>query len=299
MEYQSGDTIQGRVSDLHSLKDRLRTMTPQAILAELDEKTVRAEKAGEKLNSNTLLAYYDVLDEANPVKIPKSAYKKSIARFAREHPEYLGNAAKVQSDSGGKLRGALNHFQLHRIAVAAVLAIVICLGTSAVALELPQMLIAWGQDVFQLTPAGGDMQLEQPTGEGFHSLDEALAHYNVHTYRPTWVPEQMMLSDIQVMQTDAWTSFIATYTLEADGSDAAIIKIIEYQNRADIPDIAYEDNGSDERSTQTIGDLTVYITSNVGMTRASWMSDHCISSIAGTFTDSEIQQIVKSIKMEG
>lgn len=76
-------------SELSRLKDHLRTMDPSAIMYELTERNENAETKGEELDALIILAYYDVLDEVDPITVSKWAYQKSFARFKRDHPEFF------------------------------------------------------------------------------------------------------------------------------------------------------------------------------------------------------------------
>ena len=72
MDLRPQDTIirSNGDSDLQALRERLRKMTVNQLLQELDELTKQAEDVGEELDPHIVLVYYDVLDEIDPVPVP-------------------------------------------------------------------------------------------------------------------------------------------------------------------------------------------------------------------------------------
>ena len=264
MEYKHGDTILGesRVSDLQGLKERLRSMPPEAILAELDRWV--------------------------------QAYETSRALFAQEHPEYMEPAPAAQP--GGKRRFRTRG---RRLSLAAAIALLIVGGTVAFAFELPQrLLVSMGFETFQVRLPSGDMRLEHPTEEGYYSLEDALEDYGIHTYVPTWMPEDMKLTDIIVAPDSRWSSFIAAYSATSpDCADEAFIRIVAYNEAEYLPVNIYEDDG--ERISSAHSDLQFLVTSNLEMSRILWQSGNYVGNVWGPFSEAQVSEIINSIRMEG
>lgn len=287
-------------SDTHSLKEHLRSMSPDAIQAELDERTAQAESTGGELDIEVALVYYEILDEVDPVDIPPNAQAESLSRIYQQHPEY--KPARTPEDktlTPAPRRGIFHIFKANYVAAVVAVILMFAIGTVAFALDLPAKIYVWGKDRFSFGPASGDMRLEQPTEDGFYSLEDALTHYGIETYLPTWMPEQMKLDEVTVMKRTDWTSFISVYVFKETGEYAATIKIMRYLDSESIPVVTFEDAGEKMRSTISAGDIEVNVTENEDDFRASWEADSCIGNIYGVFTESEIERIVKSIRMGG
>ena len=296
MKDHYGGTIhqENGVSDLHSLKDRLRSMNAQQILAELDKRTQTAAETGEELDANIILAYYEVLDEVDPIAVPDGAYEKSREIFTREHPEYVSPDLKRTTP----IKRGRQILRGHRLAFAALLIFLLIGGTAAVAFELPQkLLLSFGFDTFLLGPTSGDMRLSQPSASGYYTLEEALADSGIQTYVPTWMPERVKLNDVVVESGEYWNTFIATYHTTENNSFVGIVRIMEYHDAQHMPVDKYEDNGTRIIDMLPGTDIQFVISSNTDDIRVNWQSENCVGDIMGTFTESEIDEIVKSIKL--
>ena len=295
MEYKHGDTILGesRVSDLQGLKERLRSMPPEAILAELDRWVQAEEQAGREPDADVISACYEVLDEVDPVPVPDRAYETSRALFAQEHPEYMEPAPAAPP--GGKRRFRPRG---RRLSLAAAIALLIVGGTVAFAFELPQrLLVSMGFETFLVRSANDDMQLEIPTEDGYFTLEDALQDYGIQTYTPTWLPEGLKLTDVSIVPGDKWDTFIALYQPATADQKAAFIKVTAYDFAQDMPVSIYEDNGNRATISSSNPPIDFIVTSNIDETRISWQTGSCVSSILGTFSDSDIQNIISSMKL--
>ena len=293
MEKKHGDTICGscRVSDLHQLKERLRSMTPAQLLAELEEQTRSARETGGALNPEVISAYYEVLDEIDPIPVPDHAYEHSRAEFARRHPELLPAGA----DHAAPTRRRRFSFRRHRLPLVALLIFFAIGGTAAVAFELPQrLLLAMGIETFSVGNIRDEMRLDTPTEEGYYTLEDALTDYGIYTYTPTWMPENMRLNDIIITSNERKDSFIAVYYSSGNQNRSSFIRITAYETEGDFPIRTYEDNGY--RINSPANGLDFWITANLDETLVIWKSDTCIGNIWGEFTDVQIMEIINSIK---
>lgn len=299
MDQLSRDTISesDRVSDLQVLQERLRTMTVDQVLQELDELTEQAENIGEELDPHIVLIYYDIMDELAPISVPKFEKAASKKRFAVDYPEYMG--VQTESKDLQKSNRMLAHLYSRRAIVAAALLVAFALSSVVFALEVPQSLITWAEKTFSFgLPTGSDMCLETPTEEGFYTLDDALHYNGVSTYTPQWIPARFKLEDIAISKNDAWTSYIAIFSPLKESSDSCMIKIINYEEGCTPPDITYEDNGVENRDIREIGNLTVQITENMDLYRITCNYANCLISISGTFTDKEVDQIIEHMTLK-
>lgn len=294
MEYASRDILLDSfgVSDLQGLKQRLRCMPENEIFLELDRITEEARQKEEELDPHITLIYYEVMDELHPISIPKNAKAKAKARFAKDYPEYMmgGNyPSKVQTVSF--------HLHTRRAVIIAALVAVFALGSVAVAFDLPQHLIVWGEETFHINAGrGSDMRLESPTGEGFYTLEDALSFYNVSTCTPQWLPARFKLESVAVNESEYWTSFIAVFNSVDESTDSCVIKIMKYDDPTLSPNLTYEDNGAGNRETKIAGDLALQITENNNLYRISWESGSCLSSIVGIFSEDEVNEIIEHIE---
>lgn len=300
MKRNPGDTINEEefsASGVHSLKEHLQTLDADQVLAELNEKTSQAQARGEELDPHIVLAYYDVLDGLAPIDIPAGAKTSSISSFVSEHPNFtLDESVPAQQTPKRRIFMNLRH---HRVAAALLTLVILATFTSvAVALEWPQKIYIWGIDTFQLGPTCGDMRLETPTEDGYSSLEDALSDYGVSTYTPSWMPKTVKLDDIAVSKSELWTSFYAIYVLKEDSSDFGAVKITVYNDLSKIPTVKYEDNGEGSRYFIELDGMDVVVSENEGDFRATWKVGNCTGIVYGGFSQSEIEKIVRELKLE-
>lgn len=300
MKRNPGDTINEEefsASDVHSLKEHLKTLNADQVLAELNEKTALALAHGEELDPHIVLAYYDVLDELAPVKIPAGSKNSSISDFVSEHPDFtLEESIPAQRTPKQRIFMNLRH---HRVAAALLVLVILATFTSvAVALEWPQKIYTWGIDTFQLGPTCGVMRLETPTEDGYSSLEDALSDYGVSTYTPSWMPKIVKLDNVAVSPNELWTSFYAIYVLKDDSSDYGAVKITVYDDLSKMPTIKFEDNGEGSRYFIEVDGVYVVVSENEEDFRATWKIGNCTGVVYGEFSQSEIEEVVRNLKME-
>ena len=278
---------------LSRARQRLRSMPPEAILAELDRWVQAEEQASREPDADVISACYEVLDEVDPVPVPDRAYETSRALFAQEHPEYMEPAPAAPP--GGKRRFRPRG---RRLSLAAAIALLIVGGTVAFAFELPQrLLVSMGFETFLVGDTRDEMRLDTPTEEGYYTLEDALADYGVRTYTPTWMPEDMKLTNIIVAPDSRWSSFIAAYSSTSpDCADEAFIRIVAYDEAEYVPVNIYEDDG--ERISSAHSDLQFLVTSNLGMSRILWQSGSYVGNVWGPFSEAQVSEIINSIRME-
>lgn len=287
-----------RVSDLQVLQERLRTMTVDQILQELDELTEQAENIGEELDPHIVLIYYDIMDELAPISVPKFAKAASKKHFAVDYPEYMG--VQTERKYLQKPNKILGHLCSRRAVVAAALLVAFAFSGVVAALEVPQSLITWAEKTFSIgAMAGSEMRLEVPTEDGFYTLDDALHYYGISTYTPQWIPARFQLDDIAVSENESWISFIAVFSPLDGSTDSCVIKITSYDDTYDPPDITYEDNGVENREIREVGNLTFQITNNMELDRITCKSSNHMLSILGNFSTKEVDQIIEHITQKG
>lgn len=300
MKRNLGDTINEQdfsASDVHRLKEHLKTLTADQVLAELNEKTAQALAHGEELEPHIILAYYDILDELAPIDIPAGAKTSSTSNFISEHPDFTSED-RLPAQRKPERRFYMN-FRHHRLAAALLtIVIIVTFASVAVALEWPQKIYTWGIDTFQLGPVCGDMRLDTPTGDGYLSLEDALSDYGVRTYTPSWMPKTLKLDDIVVSKNELWTSFFAIYVLKEDSSDYGAVKIMVFNDLSKIPGVEFEDNGEECRYIVEVDGISVLVSENEGDFRASWKSGNCTGVVYGGFSQSEIEKVVRELKVE-
>ena len=298
MEYKHGDTILGesRVSDLQGLKERLRSMPPEAILAELDRWVHAEERAGREPDADVISACYEVLDEVDPVPVPDRAYETSRALFAQEHPEYMEPAPAAQP--GGKRRFRTRG---RRLSLAAAIALLIVGGTVAFAFELPQrLLVSMGFETFLVGETVSNMRLLTPTEDGYYTLEEALTGHGIRTYTPKWMPDDLRLTEIVVTDGALTNVFVASYAAESSGDSApsAVIMISAFKdNDATAPSL-FEDNGTRDTVFSEENNLEFLITANMDQKRINWQAENCIGSVYGSFSEDDVEKIIESISLE-
>ena len=90
MNQLSRDTIPESdcVSDLQVLRERLRTMTVDQVLQELNELTEQAENIGKELDPHIALVYYDIMDELDKL-YPQYQFKKHKGYGTKLHLQCL------------------------------------------------------------------------------------------------------------------------------------------------------------------------------------------------------------------
>ena len=298
MEYKHGDTILGesRVSDLQGLKERLRSMPPEAILAELDRWVQAEEQAGREPDADVISACYEVLDEVDPVPVPDRAYETSRALFAQEHPEYMEPAPAAPP--GGKRRFRPRG---RRLSLAAAIALLIVGGTVAFAFELPQrLLVSMGFETFLIGRETNDMRLLEPSENGYYTLEEALVAHGIHTYTPKWMPDDLRLIDIVCSQGTLTNVFIASYADKSsiDSTPSAAIVISVFNSDGTVPPSLFEDNGTRDIIFSAKNNMEFLISANMDQKRINWQAENCIGSIYGSFSEDDVEKIIESISLE-
>ena len=176
-----------------------------------------------------------------------------------------------------------------RLGFAALFCVVVFVADASGAGVLDR-LIEWGSETFSLRPASGVMELETADENGFHSLQEALAYYEVENPAiPNWIPERYTIDGITVLELDDSIIISGKYT--ADGQKLLI--------RASIPfgeAFTFEKNITDEYTSYPAKNgITFILSGNSKLDRAVWDTGGYAYSITGDITEKELTQMLDSV----
>lgn len=180
------------------------------------------------------------------------------------------------------------------IAVAAVIALVVCIPVTARAFgweDLWEIFARWAKETFSFV-SGADTEVSEPdhvSKEGYTSLQDALAKGNRDPFIvPSWIPDGYKLITVEKDITPVQDTYIAFFKNKEQSLKICIKSYISVdpekieinENLLEI----YEYDG-----------VEYYIFSNMDYVRAVWIKDSYECYISGELTIEEIKTMIDSI----
>lgn len=179
-------------------------------------------------------------------------------------------------------------------ATAAVICIFLCSVLTAQALGFPIMnyIVRWASETFSLTT---DERQDVPPPET-SDTQELLCeegYLEVHgiptTYYPRWLPEGFMLEDVQITETPFETNILFVYKRNEEN-------ILFSINMLQDDSAEHMEQSADRPTVYYVGDIPVYISSNIDTNQAVWRIDCYEYYIAGSFSFEETIKIIDNMK---
>lgn len=274
------------VTDGQTTAREMKTRLREKPLSELMEEIKKLSSISD-CDVDLLCAYLDVLEEKDPVLPPDRDPAAQYERFKEDHAE-LFDAPERAAKQALPRKGRFPRVKKVLTALAAAFCVVVLVADASGAGVIGR-LIEWGTETFSLRPASGVMELETADENGFRSLQEALAYYEVENPAiPTWIPERYTLEKIIVLQLSDSTVVSGRYI--SDGQKLFI--------RASIPfgeAFSFEEKVTEEHTLHTMNGITFLLSKNTNAERAVWDAGGCAYSVAGDLTEKELKQMLDSV----
>lgn len=275
------------VTDGQTTAREMKTRLREKPLSELMEEIKKLSSISD-CDVDLLCAYLDVLEEKDPVLPPDRDPAAQYEKFKEDHAE-LFDAPERAAKQALPRKGRFPRVKKVLTALAAAFCVVVLVADASGAGVIGR-LIEWGTETFSLRPASGVMELETADENGFRSLQEALAYYEVENPAiPNWIPERYTIDGITVLELDDSIIISGKYT--ADGQKFLI--------RASIPfgeAFTFETNIADEYVPYTSKNgISFILSGNSKLDRAVWTTDDYSYSVTGDITEDELKQMLDSI----
>lgn len=275
------------VSDGQLTAQEMKMRLREKPLSELMEEAKKMSSISD-CDIDLLRAYLDVLEEKDPVLPPDHDPAAQYEKFREDHAELFDVPEEMPERPAAPKR----HFPRVRkvlTALAAAFCVVVMVADASGAGVIDR-LIEWGAKTFSLQPASGVMELETADENGFRSLQEALAYYEVEDPAiPTWIPERYAIEEIVILELNDSTIVSGKYT--ADGQKLFIRTSVPFGEA-----FVFEKNVIDKEASYTAKNgITFILSENLGDIRAVWDIDGYAYSATGDVTEKEIKQMLDSI----
>lgn len=180
------------------------------------------------------------------------------------------------------------------IAVAAVIALVICIPVTARAFgweDLWEIFARWAKETFSFV-SGADTEVSEPdqvNEEGYTSLQDALVKSNRDpSIVPSWIPDRFKMDMIKKDVTPVRETFLASY-----GSNEQVLVICIQSFLSADPEKIEINEGLVELYESS--GIEYLIFSNDDQLRAVWIIDSYECYISGELTIEEIKTMIDSI----
>lgn len=275
------------VTDGQTTAREMKTRLREKPLSELMEEIKKLSSISD-CDVDLLCAYLDVLEEKDPVLPPDRDPAAQYEKFKEDHAE-LFDAPERAAKQALPRKGRFPRVKKVLTALAAAFCVVVLVADASGAGVIGR-LIEWGTETFSLRPASGVMELETADENGFRSLQEALAYYEVENPAiPTWIPERYAIKEIIVLKSDNSVIISSRYT--ADNQEFFIRTSVPFGET-----FAFEKNMTDKYTSYTAPNgITFILSGNSGMGRAVWDTNGYAYSVAGDLTEKELKQMLDSV----
>lgn len=276
------------VTDGQTTAREMKTRLREKPLSELTEELKKLSSISD-CDVDLLRAYLDVLEEKDPVLPPDRDPAAQYEKFREDHAELFDAPVREEPKQALPKKGPFPRLKKTLTALAAAFCVVVLVADASGAGVIGR-LIEWGTETFSLRPASGVMELETADENGFRSLEEALAHYEVENPAiPTWIPERYTLEKIIVLKSNDSTIISGKYI--ADYQELFIRTAIPFEEV-----FTFEKNIVDEYVTYTAQNgITSILSGNSDLGRAVWDADGYAYSVVGELTEKELKQMLDSI----
>lgn len=276
------------VTDGQMTAREMKTRLREKPLSELTEELKKLSSISD-CDVDLLRAYLDVLEEKDPVLPPDRDPAAQYEKFREDHAELFDAPVREEPKQALPKKGPFPRLKTALTALAAAFCVVVLVADASGAGVIGR-LIEWGTETFSLRPASGVMELETADENGFRSLEEALAYYEVENPAiPTWIPERYAVEEIIVFESNDSAIISGKYT--ADGQKLLI--------RASIPfgeAFTFETNIADEYVPYTAKNgISFILSGNSKLDRAVWTTDDYSYSVTGDITEDELKQVLDSV----
>lgn len=278
------------VTDGQTTAREMKTRLREKPLSELMEEIKKLSSISD-CDVDLLCAYLDVLEEKDPVLPPDRDPAAQYEKFKEDHAE-LFDAPERAAKQALPRKGRFPRVKKVLTALAAAFCVVVLVADASGAGVIGR-LIEWGTETFSLRPASGVMELETADENGFRSLQEALAYYEVENPAiPTWIPSRYSIDNVVVLKTSKSTIISGRYIADVD---MFFIRVAIENSQA----FTFEEDHTEKHTIHSINHIDFIVSNNFEEKRATWTAGNHIYSINGSLTEDELQRMLDSIQVEG
>lgn len=249
---------------------------------------------GQESDGELLLYVMEVLAERkqnsdDPGKTALEAWESFQKHYRPTEEECLEHTAEPE-----KLVKTTRPWLRRLIAVAAMIAILVCIPLTASALrweDIWNAVAKWAKETFSFVsedqPEGSEPAADDT--RQYNSLQELLAETNRATdFVPTWIPDGYKLEDITIDENPMQKVYVARY---CKGEEVMMITVRSY---IDSDPEKVEVNEDLLEICEAAG-IEYYIFANNGQHRAVWVKDSYECYISGDLTIDEIKTMIDSV----
>lgn len=278
------------VTDGQTTAREMKTRLREKPLSELMEEIKKLSSISD-CDVDLLCAYLDVLEEKDPVLPPDRDPAAQYEKFKEDHAE-LFDAPERAAKQALPRKGRFPRVKKVLTALAAAFCVVVLVADASGAGVIGR-LIEWGTETFSLRPASGVMELETADENGFRSLQEALAYYEVENPAiPSWIPSRYALDRISVIELDGTTTISSRYLTTTN--DSLFIRVAIGFEKA----FTFEEEEVKEHDIYNTDGIAFLFSTNTKDERVTWNIDNCIYSINGSITTTELKEMLDSIQIK-
>lgn len=272
-----------------TIKKHLNKKTAQDLLEELQREFDAAEARGTVIDPDLYYAYMDVIEELEPLPDDPIDPAALFQQVQDAHPDLFADS-ETRPETVHRARPKFRGRRAVMVA-AVVCCLATLLGVVAYGGKTLTGFQSLGGDRFQVRQApSGQMELEAPGENGYHSLDEALEAYGISGVAPTWIPEGYSLEDVETIESDMFINVMAGYR---NSENSLAIRITIYQD-GKIPDSDYERNEEYDEIYRVYG-IDHFLMMNKERMQATWESGNCLCNIMTSISKEQVKQMIDSI----
>ena len=237
---------------------------------------------GQESDTDKILYIMEVLAE-------RKRNSSHTGNTAQEAYESFKQNYMPETESSAKTKRGCPRWARSLTAAAAVLAILLVGSVTAKAFgfNLWKAVIQWTQETFHFG-AWGNSNIDNNLP--YASLQEALEKGNTPAWLvPTYIPDGLNLTEIDVKQTPLKKTYTAKYT---GGETNLVIAVRDYLDKS--PIFVEQSEGLIEEYEAS--GIIYYIFSDVELMKAKWISGSYECSISGNVAIEELKRMIDSIK---
>lgn len=259
----------------------------QELLQEIEQ--ILATSSSADMDTDKLEAYLDILQERTPVMEDYDA-KAEWEKTKAQHPLLFAPEPSKRS----KKADARKWFRGVR-AVEIAVAVALCLMITANAFGYNPIgqFLEWADGIVRVySNPSGEMELPPDDPNEYHSLTEALEAYDIDPDScPTWIPEDYVLKNIVVRDSDGLLRISGTYM--GDRGELIIRVTLHIEDNYWGNLVERDESGS----IRVIENKEFFVVTNANRSKIGWVQGNCFYEINGLLTEDEINEMLKSIPL--
>lgn len=249
---------------------------------------------GEESDTETLFYVMEVLAKRRQARNEGKSPEEALESFKQNYYTENDISSVSESTTVAFKPSSRGRWRRGLIAVAAMLALVICssITANAMGFDLWEIIAKWTQETFHFGYAGQFDETNAPSSDYVNpcaTLQEALDKQNITVVLiPTWLPDGYKEGDVQIAQTPKQRMFVTKYQ---NGDSIIHIRIADYIDSH--PAQVEQSDSLVEKFTHC--GIDYYILNNEGIFQIAWINENFECCISGPMTLQEAKNIIQSI----